>query len=143
MTSPGKLSVADIAKAAEDVRTIQKFQNESLNNGFDSSLIQVDVTPAKESKSKDWPLISFALFLIVLLFMISSSIAFDFSDKVKNIMLVLSFAVAMLVVMSAHIRFKQLAITIIVSVGLIVFILVGFGVLTPKEVITEARGFVK
>jgi len=50
--SPDKLTPDQISKIAEDVRTIKKFQNESLNNGFDASLIEVLVTPSVKTNNK-------------------------------------------------------------------------------------------
>jgi hypothetical protein len=140
---PDKLSLEEIAKAADDVRTIQRFQDEALNDGFNGGVISASVTPKRHEKSADWPLILFSIFIAVLLAAIGVKFFAGLDEKASSLLLVGCLLIGTLAVMCAHIRFKQIAVTIIVSVGLVFFLAVGFGVLTPREAIDEAKGLVK
>lgn len=143
MTSPDKLSLEDIAKAADDVRTIQRFQDEALNNGFNPSIISASVTPSTKKNAVDWPLILFSLFLLILLAITATNFFATLDENTSNLLLVSNLLIGTLAVMCAHIRFKQVTVTIIATVGLVFFLAIGFGILTPTEAINEARELVR
>ena len=143
MTPQDKLSLEDITKAADDVRTIQKFQDEALNNGFNPSIISVSVMPSTKKSPADRPLILFCLFLLILLSTTATNLFANLNEKASNLLMVSSLLIGTVAVMCAHIRFKQVAVTIIAAMGLVFFLAIGFGILTPREAIDEARELVK
>lgn len=143
MTPPDKLSLEDIAKAADDVRTIQRFQDEALNNGFNPSIISASVTPSTKKNAVDWPLILFSLFLLILLAITATNFFATLDENTSNLLLVSNLLIGTLAVMCAHIRFKQVTVTIIATVGLVFFLAIGFEILTPTEAINEARELVR
>jgi hypothetical protein len=51
--------------------------------------------------------------------------------------------ISTLCVMSAHLKFRQITVSVIVAVGFIVVLVIGFGILTPKEVIDSAKEIAK
>ena len=137
------MSLEQIAKAAEDVRTIQKFQDESINHGFQSDLISAVVTPSVKTKKTDWPLLCMSLFIIVVILLISPRFFIELTPKIDNLFMVLSLVAGTLVVLSAHIKFNDKFVTFIVSVGMLVVLSIGFEVLTPKEALEEVKEIAK
>jgi predicted membrane channel-forming protein YqfA (hemolysin III family) len=136
---PSKMSLKDIAQAAEDVRTIKKFQDESVNHGFQSDLISATVTPFVKTKKTDWPLISMAVFIIVVALLVSPRFFTELSPKIDNLFMVLCLIAGTLAVLSAHIKFKDKFVSVIVSIGMVIVISIGFDILTPKEALNEAK----
>ncbi|MDP5138544.1 hypothetical protein ORJ04_21590 [Rheinheimera baltica] len=138
-----KLSLDQISKVAEDVRTIERFQDEALNNGFNSNLFSASIVPGNSPKLFDWPLIAFLLSLFSLFGLVVLQQIFAMQGTAYNLMLLGSLLISTLCVMSAHLKFRQLTVSIIVAVGLIVVLAIGFGILTPKEAIDGAKEIVK
>ena len=142
--TPEKLTLEQIAKAAENVRTIERFQNESLNNGFNAGLISVEVIPySSASKKWDWPFIFLIIFTSAVLVSIIVKSMLTLSQKLDSLLLICALLAGTLAVLSVHLKFKQVIASIILSVGLIVVISIGFGVLTPKEALAEAKEITK
>jgi len=139
-----KMSFDQIAKVAEDVRTIQRFQDESVNEGFDSSFMAAQVVPSRNnSKTHDWSLIAFSLLVVAFGSLIGFKYLVDISPKVEELVLVISLIVAVLATISAQLKFKDSMITGIVAVGFLFVASIGFGIFTPKEAITEMKELVK
>lgn len=140
--SPDKMTPKEISKLAEDVRTIERFQNESINDGFDPSLFSATVVPKNKIQSLDWPLISFCAFIIIFIGLVIARFIVEVTPELEELLLVLSLVVGTLTVLTSHLRFKDKVISIILSIGLVVVVVIGFGVLTPKEAIDEAKEWV-
>lgn len=138
-----KLSLDQISKVAEDVRTIQRFQDETLNNGFNPNLISASIVPGNSPKLFDWPLITFLLSLFLVFGVVVFQQILDTQGTTYNLMLLGSLFISTLCVMSAHLKFGQLTVSIIVAVGLIVVLAIGFGILTPKEAFDGAKEIAK
>ncbi|MBF6651202.1 hypothetical protein [Methylobacter sp. BlB1] len=153
MSSFEKMTIAQISKTAEDVRTIQKFQDESMNHGFNTGLISATVAPSKKLKTTvapsnnlktvDWPIICLTFFLIVFFCLVLANSIIDHSAKIEKLLLDGSLFAANLSVFSAYLKFKDITSTIILSIGLVAVITIGFNILTPKEAISEAKEMVK
>lgn len=124
------LPLEQIAKLADDIRIIKDFAE---NHGFDTSLVHATVTPGK-SNVRDWPLISLAIF-IALIFVPLSILTFSDSipQKTANFLLVIGMLFVVCAGVSAHKKFENNVITAIVCIGLIVVLLVGAGIFTPRE----------
>jgi uncharacterized membrane protein YjjP (DUF1212 family) len=138
-----KLSLDQISKAAEDVRTIEKFQDEALNNGFNPNLFSASIVPGNSPKLFDWPLMTFlfSFFLAFGLVVLQQILAMK--GTAYNLMLLGCLLISTLCVMSAHLKFRQITVSVIVAVGFIVVLVIGFGILTPKEVIDSAKEIAK
>jgi hypothetical protein len=138
-----KLSLDQISKAAEDVRTIERFQDEALNNGFNPNLFSASIVPGNSPKLFDWPLITFLLFLFSVFGLIVLQQIFAIHGTAYNLILLASILISTLCVMSAHLKFRQLTVSVIVAVGLIVVLAIGFGILTPREALDGAKEIAK
>ncbi|HDY7722519.1 TPA: hypothetical protein RQK05_004596 [Vibrio vulnificus] len=139
-----KMTFDQIAKVADDVRTIQRFQDESVNEGFDSSFMAAQVVPSVTNNNKrDTPLIMFSLLVVGFCFLVGLRYVVDISPKIEELLLVMSLIVAVLATLSAQLKFKDLMVTGIVAVGFLFVLSIGFGIFTPKEAITEVKEFVK
>ncbi|HFQ5362397.1 TPA: hypothetical protein ACGVAY_004857 [Vibrio vulnificus] len=139
-----KMTFDQIAKVADDVRTIQRFQDESVNEGFDSSFMAAQVVPSATNNNKrDTPLIMFSLLVVGFCFLVGLRYVVDISPKIEELLLVMSLIVAVLATLSAQLKFKDSMVTGIVAVGFLFVLSIGFGIFTPKEAITEVKEFVK
>ncbi len=139
-----KMSFDQIAKVADDVRTIQRFQDESVNEGFDSSFMAARVVPNTDNNKKyDRPLIVFSLLVIAFGCLVALKYLVIVPPKVEELLLVISLIVAVLATISAQLKFKDSMVTGIVAVGFVFVVCVGFGIFTPKEAITEIKELVK
>ncbi|EGR0722848.1 MULTISPECIES: hypothetical protein [Vibrio] len=139
-----KMTFDQIAKVADDVRTIQRFQDESVNEGFDSSFMAAQVVPSVTNNNKrDTPLIMFSLLVVGFCFLVGLRYVVDISPKIEELLLVMSLIVAVLATLSAQLKFKDSMVTGIVAVGFLFVLSIGFGIFTPKEAITEVKEFVK
>ncbi|HFG1893341.1 TPA: hypothetical protein ACGF3M_003520 [Vibrio cholerae] len=139
-----KITLDQIAKVADDVRTIQRFQDESVNEGFDSSFMAAQVVPSVTNNNKrDTPLIMFSLLVVGFCFLVGLRYVVDISPKIEELLLVMSLIVAVLATLSAQLKFKDSMVTGIVAVGFLFVLSIGFGIFTPKEAITEVKEFVK
>ncbi|MCX4121255.1 hypothetical protein ORU18_19310 [Vibrio parahaemolyticus] len=139
-----KMTFDQIAKVADDVRTIQRFQDESVNEGFDSSFMAAQVVPSVTNNNKrDTPLIMFSLLVVGFFFLVGLRYVVDISPKIEELLLVMSLIVAVLATLSAQLKFKDSMVTGIVAVGFLFVLSIGFGIFTPKEAITEVKEFVK
>ncbi|CAH6960260.1 conserved membrane hypothetical protein [Vibrio chagasii] len=142
--SQDKMSFDQIAKVADDVRTIQRFQDESVNEGFDSSFMAAQVVPRVEnSKKYDWPFIVFSVLVIAFGFLIGIKYLVNVAPKVEELLWLVSLIVSVLATISAQLKFKDSLVTGIVAVGFLFVASIGFGIFTPKEAITEMQEFVK
>ena len=138
-----RLSLDQISKVAEDVRTIERFQDEALNNGFNPKLINASIVPGNSPKLFDWSLIIFLLSLFLVFAVVVCQQMLGAQGTLYNLMLLGSLLISTLCVMSAHLKFGQLTVSIIVATGLIVLLAIGFGILTPKEAIDGAKEIAK
>jgi uncharacterized membrane protein len=139
MTSK-EVPIAQIKQLAEDIRLIKDFAE---NHNFDPTLISAAVTPiTKRPRQLDWPLISIALFAILLLGAIA---ALNFMEPVSAGGTKFIFALALLTIVgaavAAHRKFDNTTITLVTSAGLLAVLLIGGGVFTPKEAVDQVQKF--
>lgn len=125
------LPVAQIAKLADDIREIRNYAE---NHGFDTSLVQASVSPTNDKSSWDWPAILLTLFTVFLLLLLSIPVLYEpLPPKITNLVFVIGAVLVVGASASAHKKFENMTITCIVSIGLVVVLLVGSGVFTPRE----------
>lgn len=136
MALQDKLPIEEIKKLADDIRTINGFVE---NHGFDGSLFSVDVTPNSETRARDWPLIGIFIAICVCLGLVLLKIFGDFNGNWSIGLLVITLVSATTAIMCTHLRFDNNAVTIIAGVGIIAFVAIGFGIMTPKEAIEKAE----
>jgi hypothetical protein len=127
-----RLPIEEIAKIAADIRKIEDFAE---NHGFDTSLVQATVNPGLvNSSSLDWPIISLIGFGILLGLLLSIPIFFEqITQKVANFIFVIGLLFVIGASVSAHKKFENNLITAVIGIGMLVALLVGGGVLTPRE----------
>lgn len=127
------LPIEQIAKLAADIREINNFAE---NHGFDTSFVQATVSPGlpDAGKSWDWPLISLGGFSVLLIGLLSVLAFYEpISPKAANFLLVVGMLFVVGSSAAAHKKFDNYTITAIVCSGMIVVLLVGAGVFTPRE----------
>lgn len=139
--SQKKLSIDDIKTLAAEVRLIKDF---SENHNFHSGLINASLSPAaKAKKDTDWPLIT-ALGAAVAL--IIALILYNFSNELNQKTITVFFVVCLLFggisTMAVHKRFENLTLTLIAGGVLLSAMLIGCGVLTPHEAVSEAKSYI-
>jgi hypothetical protein len=134
------LPIDQIRKLAEDVRLIKDFAE---NHNFDASLINAAVSPTGSSaKSWDWPMIATFLFVAILLGCIAVLNFWEpLSSAATKFVFTVGLLSAVLASISIHKKFDNTTITIITCVGLVVVLLIGCGILTPKEAVGEFQKY--
>lgn len=131
------IPITEIAKIADDIRLIKDF---SENNNFDASLINATIQPRVDKKPWDWPLICASLFSLFLIFIIALMKFWkELSEAGVSFLFILGLLFGGVATISLHKRFEDLTITITSGIVLSLILLIGSGVLTPKEVIDEAK----
>jgi hypothetical protein len=135
MPSKDKLSVGQIKQLADDIRVINGFVE---NQGFDGSLFSVDVSPQSTLKKIDWPLIGLLVSAIACLSIVLIKVFGGFDGTASIGLLMIGLVAATAASMCTHLRFNSNVVTLIVGIGAIVIIAVGFGVITPREAIEKA-----
>lgn len=141
-----KMTFEQIAKVAEDVRTIQRFQDESVNEGFDSTFLAASVVPSANANKEtrlDAPLLSLAFFVVVFIILLTIKYVANVSPKTEELLMVISLIAALLATISAQLKFKDGMTTGILGIGFLFILSIGFGIFTPKEAITEVTELVK
>lgn len=137
--NPEKITPTQIAKMADDIRTVKAFyQDEAINHGFDATLLNVNVNPIVRQKKYDWPLLSFAGFLIIFFTTIVVHKLNKFTSEIDDCLLVFDLLFGTLATSSAQLKFKNQIFTWIIAIGLTIAVVIGFNILTPKEAISEA-----
>lgn len=140
MPSKDKLSAEKIKQLADDIRVIKGFVE---NHGFDRSLFSVDVSPQGTLKKIDWPLISLVVSAIACLIIVLIKVFGGFDGAASVGLLMIGLVAATAASMCTHLRFNNNVVTLIVGVGAILIIAVGFGVMTPREAIDKAEQLAK
>jgi len=136
------LPIDQISKLADDIRTINNFTE---NHNFDASLLTVAVTPKKVNSSAfDWPIIGM-FFFIFLIVGVLAIIKFNESLSIasSNFLLLVGLIFAVLSSVCSHLKFKDRMITGLTLVGLVVVLLIGAGIFTPKEAVDQIKDFAK
>lgn len=127
------LPIKEIRELAADIREIKDFAE---NHGFDPSLVQATVTPSMNQTymAWDWPLLSLGICVLLLLILLGGIAFYELdSPKLVNFLFVVGMILVVAATVAGHKRFDSHGITIIICVGLTAVLLVGTGVLTPKE----------
>lgn len=143
MTSPSKPTLEDIAKAADDIRTIRDFQDESLNDGFNPNLLSAKVVPQQQPKNSNYPLILLITCSLVLMAIITANHYSDLEKETRDFLLLLSIPPGIIIVICTNIKFDKTSVTVTTALGIILFISVAFGVITPKEASESARDYIQ
>lgn len=136
--SQKSIPIVEIQKLAADIRVINDFAE---NHNFDTSLISATVEPTGQGNgAKDWSFIGAAVFAFLLFVLLA---ALNFSEVVSSATLRFCFVVgllcAVLATLCMHKRFDNKTMTIIAGIGLLAILLIGTGVLTPREAVDEIR----
>lgn len=113
------------------------------NHGFDGNLFNVAVSPDGTANKKDWPLIGLIISIVICLIIILLKVFGEFTGNASIGLLIFSLFTAIVATMCTHIKFNNNVVTIIAGVGIVALILIGFGVLTPKEVIEKVEKLAK
>lgn len=142
MNPEDKISLDQIKQLADDVRTIEKFQSESVNNGFKASIFNVAVVPNSKNRF-DVPLIVAICCSFIILAIIIAELYYAFSKPIPTILFLTNTGFAIVVTIAMHVKFNKKTVTTITAIGLFVILFVGFGVLTPKEAVDSVKQFVK
>ena len=140
--SQQKLSVDDIKTLAAEVRLIKDF---SENHNFSSGLINASLSPAaKVANYTDWPLITAFGAAVAL---ITALVGYNFSVELNQKIITLVYVVCLLLggisTMAVHKRFENLTVTLIAGGVLSSMILIGCGVFTPQEAVSEAKSYIQ
>lgn len=137
MSQKKDLPIAKITRLADDIRLIQDFAE---NHNFDSGLFSASVIPSKNRQNNpmDIPLISLIIALLVLAILIGFFKFFHgLSDDLKNFLFLIGILVATFATISTHLRFQDKIVTVIMTVGLFLFLFIGSGIFTPEEAVTK------
>lgn len=132
------LPINEIKQLANDIRLIQNFAE---NHDFDASLINATIQPRNDnSKPWDWSLICASLSIFCMFTIVA---AVNFLDSISKASISFLFVLGLLfsgiATISFHKKFENTTITMI-AVGMFTLILlIGFGILTPKEAMEEAK----
>ena len=132
------IPISEIKSLADDIRLIKDFTE---NHNFDASLINASIG-AKNDNSKpwDWPLIFASVFTVLV---VSTIAALNFWDGLSitatKFIFVLGLLFAGLASLCVHRRFDNTTMTIITGVVLSIFLLVGAGIFTAKEAVSELQ----
>ncbi|KXI23678.1 hypothetical protein [Photobacterium sanguinicancri] len=131
----------EIHRLADDIRVIKGFTE---NNGFDSTLINVNISPKKDKKGKvvDYCLICFLLSCLVFVVSVSVNVYMDITVKQSELLMVVSLLFVGFTTMSAHLKFKNNGATTIITIFMLAVFLIGFGIFTPKEVVEKAEQYI-
>jgi len=131
--------VDGIHRLADSIRVIQDY---TQNNGFDSSLFNVEVSSGKSEApdNKQWDLTLIGFFIAVLLALgaVTSNVYFDINAKLSTLLLLLGITSSGLAVMAAQLKFKNAGATTIITCFLLAVLVIGFEIYTPREVADKA-----
>lgn len=139
--SQQKLSIDDIKALAAEVRLIKDF---SENRNFNSGLINASVSPAEKAKSEtDWPLITaFGAAFLLIIALVIYNFAGELNQKAITAFFVVCLLLGGIATMAVHKRFENLTLTLIAGGVLLSAILIGCGIFTPQEAVSEAKSYI-
>lgn len=138
-----KLPIDQISKIADDVRLIQDFAE---NHNFDSSFFTAKVVPPETKRNAkkpiDYPLCSM---IVSMLFVLASIAVIKFytpplAAAMSSFVFLIGLLFTTTAIMSAHMRFKENTVTIILAVGLLMLLFIGAGIFTPEQALDRASG---
>ena len=132
------IPIGEIKSLADDIRLIKDF---SENHNFDASLINASIGPKSDNpKPWDWPLICASVFTVLVVSTIAVLTFWDgLSITAEKFIFVLGLLFAGLASLCVHKRFDNTTMTIISALVLWIFLLVGAGIFTPKEAVSELQ----
>jgi hypothetical protein len=132
------IPIREIKELAEDIRLIKDFAE---NHNFDATLINATVE-AKSSKleSWDWSMIFGAFFTILVVGTIASlNFWAGLPPTASKFIFTLGLLFAGLASVCIHKRFENITMTTISGLVLVVVLLIGGGVITPREAVSEVQ----
>jgi hypothetical protein len=131
--------IEGIHKLADSIRIIEGFTE---NHGFNASLLNVKVSSGKptptEIKKLDLQFIAFFIAALLVLAAVGSNVYFDITPKISTLLLLLGITSAGFAVMAAHLKFKNIGATTIITCFLLAVLVIGFEIYTPREVADKA-----
>lgn len=131
-----KFSIEGIKELADNIRVINGFVE---NNGFDGSLLSVNFSSHNTIKKIDWALVCFCAFFGICVSLLLLKAFYDVTGNSYNALLIVCLVSALVAGICMHLRFNNTLLTLIFGVGIVAIIAIGFGVLTPKEVMETAE----
>lgn len=142
MSGRPNLPVDQIAKIADDIREIKDYAE---NHGFDAGLFNVSVRPATKSSapkaSFDWPLWLMVGFFLGVVGIAAALIFVEaLTSKQTTFAVVVGLLFVVVATMSTHLKFKNGTVTFIAAFGACTLLLVGAGLITPKEALDGVKG---
>lgn len=139
--SQQKLSIDDIKTLAAEVRLIKDF---SENHNFNSGLINASVSPAVKAKNDtDWPLITaFGSAVALIIALVVYNFSVELNQKTVTVFFVVCLLLGGISTMAVHKRFENLTLTLIAGGVLLSAMLIGCGVFTPQEAVSEAKSYI-
>jgi hypothetical protein len=132
------LPIGEIKSLAADIRLIKDFAE---NHNFDASLINATVE-VKDSrfKSRNWSMIIGAFFTILVVVTIGMLNFWEgLTPTASKFVFALGLLFAVIASLCAQKCFDNITITVIYGLGLVVVLLVGAGVFTPREAVGELQ----
>jgi hypothetical protein len=131
--------IEGIHKLADSIRIIEGFTE---NHGFDGSLLNVKVSSGKatpiEIKKLDLQLTGFFISALLAIAAAGCNVYFDITPKISTLLLLLGIISAGFAVMAAHLKFKNVGATTIITCFLLAVLVIGFEIYTPREVADKA-----
>jgi hypothetical protein len=132
-------NIEDIHKLADSIRVIEGFTE---NHGFDGSLFDVNITSGKptpaEIKERDFKLIGVFISILVAAIAVGCNVYFDVTSKVSMLLLLSGIISAGFAVMLTHLKYKNNGATVIIACFLLIVLVIGFDIYTPREVADKA-----
>jgi len=137
--SANQIPIEEIAKLADDVRLIKDFAE---NHNFNGDLLSASIAPKRKY---DMPLLAMigSMLLVVVLVAVVKFWNPPLSTAANSFIFLIGLIFATIASMTAHMRFQDKFITIIVAVGLLMVLFIGAGIITPKEALDKVGELAK
>ena len=133
MPNDNQVPIEQIAKIADDVRTIENF---AANNNFDSSLIASRIIPGSNSRSAGWLVLAIVISVTILVAIICAFLFWpELPEAVNRFLFLIGILDVGLISACVHGKFRESTITWIVAIATSVVLLVAAGIFTPREAI--------
>ena len=132
------IPIGEIKRLADDIRLIKDFAE---NHNFDATLINASIeAKTGRAKSWDWPLICASAFTALVVGTIAGLNFWDaLSPTASKFIFALGLLFAGLAAVCVHKRLENSRMTIIAGSVLVIVLLVGGGIFTPKEAVSELQ----
>lgn len=132
------MTLEEVSQHAANIRLVSDFENASSNTGFNPDLIDAQLTPKRLLSEIDYSLFPLTIFLIIFFVILCLRYYSEIPIEVENLLLVGGIFAGTCSVFCAHLKFDNITCTIVLSIGLILIIIIGFEIMTPRETIDKA-----